>query len=66
MNVPVPPTPKLPKLTPIVAMVAIGVLVGAYLIFLYGTWNQYQNDRAARDAKIDELLDKFPKPAEES
>lgn len=64
MNVPTPPVPKLPKLTPIVAMAAIGILVASYLIFLYATWNQYQNDRLTRDAKIDALLDRLPKPAE--
>lgn len=65
MNVPTPPVPKIPKLTPVIAMVAIGVLVGAYLLFLYASWNQFQTDRAARDAKIDELLDRLPKAANE-
>lgn len=37
------------------------LVTAAYLVFLYGSWNQFQNDRAQRDAKIDELLDRFPR-----
>lgn len=51
-----------PKVTPLIAIVAIGLMAGAYFIFLYATWNQFQNDRAMRDTKIDELLDRLPKP----
>lgn len=47
-------------LTAILMIVAIGV---AYFIFLYASWNQFQQDRAARDSKIDELLSRLPKPA---
>lgn len=32
----------------------------AYLIFLAGTWQQFQQDRVSRDTKIDELLDRLP------
>lgn len=41
-------------------IVAIGV---AYFVFLYGSWMQFQKDRATRDSKIDELLERLPKPA---
>lgn len=61
MAVPMPAPPKLPKITPIIAVMAISLMAGAYLLFLYATWNQFQNDRASRDRKIDELLDRLPK-----
>jgi hypothetical protein len=38
------------------------LLVGAYLLYLAASWNQYQQDRAARDVKINEILDRMPKP----
>jgi hypothetical protein len=59
MNVPVPPVPKL---TPIVACIAIFLMAGAYLLFLYGSWQAYQKDRNDRKDAVDELLARFPKP----
>lgn len=57
MNVPVPP---LPKITPIVAACAIFLMAAAYMLFLYVSWQSYQNDRHSRDVKIDELLSRIP------
>lgn len=45
-------------------LILIGCVVVAtvsYLVFLYGSWVQFQTDRLTRDSKIDELLDRFPK-----
>jgi hypothetical protein len=36
------------------------VVAIAYLLYLAATWNQYQADRARRDEKINELLDRIP------
>jgi hypothetical protein len=58
-DIPVPAIPKLNKIPPLIAIVAIGLMAGAYLLFLYSTWNQYQDDRAERDQKIDLLLEKI-------
>lgn len=41
------------------------VAVAAYLLYLAATWNEYQTDRARRDAKINELLDRIPPPAKQ-
>lgn len=38
------------------------VAVAAYLLYLAATWNEYQQDRARRDGKINELLDRIPPP----
>jgi hypothetical protein len=49
------------------AIIAIGcmvVITASYLVFLYSSWEQFQNDRAKRDDKIDELLARFPKKVE--
>lgn len=58
------PIPAAPKLTPIVASIAIVVLVGAYCVFLYATWSQYQEDRKHKATALDELLDRMPKKVE--
>ena len=63
MNAPNIPLPKLP---PIVAVCAIFLMAAAYMLFLYASWQSYQNDRTARDAKIDELLARFPKRASDN
>lgn len=49
----------------IVQAVAIGVMLAigaAYMFYLMKSWEQFQVDRITRDEKINELLDKFPKP----
>lgn len=49
------------KLTPWVA-VSVLVLIGAsYLVFLYASWHQFQQDKAVRDDKINELLERLPR-----
>lgn len=50
---------KTTQLVAIVMIVAIGV---AYFIFLYASWVEFQKDRATRDSKIDQLLERIPKP----
>ena len=59
MNVPVPAVPKNIPLA--LAMVAIAFMCGAYLLFLWASWQQYQRDRNLRDERIDELLSRLPK-----
>lgn len=58
MNVPIPNTSG--KIPPLIAVVAISLMAGAYFIFLYATWQQFQNDRALRESRIDEILDRLP------
>ena len=48
------------KIPPLIAVVAITLMAGAYFVFLYATWNQFQNDRARREQRIDEILDRLP------
>jgi hypothetical protein len=48
-----------PNHVAIIMIVAIGV---AYFIFLWASWQEFQKDRATRDSKIDELLERIPKP----
>lgn len=59
MNIPFPTA----KVTPLVAIVAMLLMAGAYVVFLISYWNQYQRDRANRDDKLNALLDRIPKPA---
>jgi len=40
-------------------------MAGAYMLFLYASWQSYQKDRATRDARIDELLERLPKKVTE-
>lgn len=50
----------------VTAMLAIFIMVAAYITFLVMVWNQYQVDRTGQRGKIDELLDRLPsKPASE-
>lgn len=35
------------------------VMAACYLLFLAASWNAYQEDRAKRDEKINELLDRL-------
>ena len=56
MNVPIPTV----RITPLIAIVAITVMCAAYLVFLYATWNEFQNDRKHRGAVLDDLLDRIP------
>jgi hypothetical protein len=62
MNIPMPTT----KVTPLIACVAIMLMAGAYLVFLAASWNAYQKDRDNRDTRINDLLDRIPKPSNES
>jgi hypothetical protein len=39
---------------------SVVVMAAAYLLFLAASWNEYQNDRARRDEKIDMLLARIP------
>lgn len=48
------------KMTPVVACVAIAVIAAAYLVFLYASWHDFQQDRGIRDQKMDALLDRLP------
>lgn len=57
----IPPIPNA-KVTPLVAIVAMLLMAGAYIVFLIASWRQYQRDREDRDGKINALLDRFPKP----
>jgi hypothetical protein len=50
------------KLTPYVALAIIVGIGVSYFLFLAATWQQFQKDRMNRDTKIDELLDRIPKP----
>lgn len=43
----------------------IGMMAMCYLIYLAASWNEYQQDRARRDEKINELLDRIPPPKRE-
>lgn len=54
-----------PRASVVIAMVVVSLAGLAYMVFLAATWNQYQQDRVSRDAKIDELLDRFPKARKE-
>lgn len=60
MDVPAVPV----KFPAYMAAVAIAVMAGAYLVFLWASWQQDQKDRATRDDKINEMLSRLPKPAE--
>lgn len=51
-----------PQLVQITAFVVILVIGAAYLVFLYASWNGFQQDRLTRDSKIDELLERIPRP----
>lgn len=51
------------KLTPWVTLCMITLIGVSYFVFLYATWMQFQRDKTARDAKIDDLLERIPKPA---
>lgn len=47
-------------------LAVVFLMAASYLVFLWGTWNQFQTDRVNRDHKLDEFLDRaFPKKAEE-
>ena len=35
------------------------VMAAAYLLYLAASWNQYQKDREARIATVDQLLDRI-------
>ena len=48
------------KITPYAALVMIMAVGCAYFIFLWASWQQFQNDRTTRDSKIDELLARIP------
>jgi uncharacterized membrane protein YedE/YeeE len=48
------------KYPPLIAAVAIAMMAGAYFVFLYATWMQYQKDRGIREARIDEILERLP------
>jgi|HubBroStandDraft_1064217.scaffolds.fasta_scaffold300294_3 nitrogen fixation-related uncharacterized protein len=67
-DLPIPAPPV--KLVPIVAAICIVVIAGAYCVFLYATWGQYQDDRKHKATALDELLDRLPpkkpEPAPES
>jgi hypothetical protein len=45
----------------LILLVMMGIITCAYLVFLYGSWEQFQQDRLTRDNKINELLDRLPK-----
>jgi len=60
MNIPVPSIPVPPKLASIAAIVGIAIIVGAYLIYLYASWNQFEKANAVRNEKINTILDRLP------
>jgi hypothetical protein len=45
----------------VVLLCMMGMAMFAYLMFLAASWNAYQEDRARRDEKINELLDRLPR-----
>ena len=47
----------------ILASACMVIMCASYLLFLAASWNQFQEDRARRDIKINELLERIPKPA---
>jgi hypothetical protein len=47
----------------VVAMCAILFMAGAYALFLWASWQQYQKDAETRTSKINELLERLPKAA---
>lgn len=49
--------------TAILMIIAVGV---GYFVFLWASWQEWQRDRATRDSKIDELLERLPKPKSKS
>ncbi len=51
------------KITAFTACAAIAIMAIAYVAYLVAMWRQVQSDRAARDEKIDGLLDRVPKAA---
>lgn len=55
-----------PHVVQLTAFVVILVIGAAYLVFLYASWHEFQQDRITRDTKIDQLLERIPvpKPAE--
>lgn len=53
------------KITPWIGVVMIAAIGVAYFVFLYASWHQFQQDRVARESKIDDILSRIPKPATE-
>lgn len=51
------------KVTPWLTLGIITLIGVSYFVFLYATWIQFQRDKEARDSKIDDLLERIPKPA---
>jgi TRAP-type C4-dicarboxylate transport system permease small subunit len=47
----------------IVAMAAIMFMAGCYALFLWASWQQYQKDSENRTSRINELLERLPRPA---
>lgn len=48
-----------------ISAIMLGIMCLAalsYMLFLYASWHQFQEDRFTRDEKIDELLDRIPRP----
>lgn len=52
------------KMTPWVTLTVITLIGVGYFVFLYASWHQFQQDKLARDERINALLDKIPKPAD--
>jgi hypothetical protein len=44
----------------VILLAMMGIAMCAYLLYLAASWNAYQEDRARRDEKINELLDRLP------
>lgn len=53
-----------PGMVPVAAVVIMTAIAISYFIYLVMTWRQYQKDRDTRDTRINEVLDRLPKPAE--
>lgn len=48
----------------LIAAACMILMAGSYLVFLTATWVQFQADRNSRTDKIDELLDRIPRPTD--
>lgn len=50
------------KVQPWLACIVIVCIGISYFTFLYKSWQAYQEDRLERDSKLNEILDRIPKP----
>jgi hypothetical protein len=49
-----------PRHVALIMMGCMFLITASYLVFLYGSWVQFQQDRSVRDSKLNDLLDRIP------